>query len=234
MSRGQIVVVPDAAALADEVSARIERAANETPPDSRFRIALSGGHTPRPTYERLAEREPPWSRFEIYFGDERLVPADDPASNFHMARDALISRAPLSDDQVHRIPGELGPDDAAAAAAADLGGSASSPPRLDMILLGMGPDGHTASLFPGAPELDVADRTTVPVHRPEMPQPWRVSMTYPVINAADRVVFLVSGADKAEPLARAVSGDRALPSGRVDPAQGELVWVVTEDAARLL
>ncbi len=234
MSDPRIVVVPDAAALADEVSGRIERAASEVPPDARFRLALSGGHTPRATYERLARRDAPWSRFELYFGDERLVPQDDPASNFHMAREALIERSPLAERQVHRIPGELPPEEAAAAAAADLGGSAASPPCLDMILLGMGPDGHTASLFPGAPELDVTDRITVPVHRPEMPQPWRVSITYPVINAADRVVFLVSGADKAETLARAVNGDRDLPSGRVDPVRGELTWVVTEDAARLL
>ena len=110
MSDPRIVVVPDAAALADEVSGRIERAASEVPPDARFRLALSGGHTPRATYERLARRDAPWSRFELYFGDERLVPPDDPASNFHMAREALIERSPLAERQVHRIPGELPPE----------------------------------------------------------------------------------------------------------------------------
>ncbi len=235
MSEPIIVRVADAAALADEAAARIENVALDEPGDRSIGIALSGGRTPKAAYQHLAARCPPWRRLEFFFGDERAVPPDDPASNFLMAWEAFLSRVPLSPDQVHRIRGELPPEEAARAAARDLAESVSgNPPRLDLVVLGMGPDGHTASLFPGAPELEETVRTMVPVHRPELPQPWRVSMTLPVLNAAARVMFLVAGEDKADVAARAVAGDVELPAGRVRPSDGELTWVIAEDAARLL
>jgi 6-phosphogluconolactonase len=235
MSEPRVVVVPDMAALADEAAARVERVLLDTPSGRRASIALAGGSTPRAAYQHLAARCPPWARADFFFGDERMVPPDAEGSNFKMADDALLHRLPLGDDQVHRIRGELAPEDAAARAEADLRASVPGDPvpSLDLILLGMGPDGHTASLFPGALELDVTDRLMVPVHRPDMPQPWRVSMTLPVLNAGKRVLVVVGGPEKASMVPRAVARDPSIPAGRLDPA-GEFTWLLTEDAAAQL
>jgi 6-phosphogluconolactonase len=183
----------------------------------------------------LAARCPPWARVDFFFGDERIVPPDAEGSNYKMANDALLHRLPLQDDQVHRILGELSPEEAAERAEADLRASVPGDPlpQLDLILLGMGPDGHTASLFPGAPELDETERLMVPVHRPEMPQPWRVSMTMPVLNAGRQVIVVAGGEEKAAMVPRAIGRDRSIPAGRLDPA-GEFTWVLTEDAAAQL
>jgi 6-phosphogluconolactonase len=231
----EIVVVPDLAALADEAAARVEQVALRTPTGERATIALAGGSTPKAAYQQLAGRCPPWSRVEFFFGDERCVPPDDEGSNYGMAREALLDRIPLRPSQVHRVLGELPPEEAARRAEEDLRASVSgSPfPVFDMVLLGMGPDGHTASLFPGAPELDEARRLMVPVHRPDLPQPWRVSMTLPVINAARRILMVVGNPEKAEMVRRAVAGDPSIPAGRLSPA-GTLTWLVTEDAAAQL
>ena len=230
-----VVVVPDMAALADETAARVERVLLETPIGERASIALSGGSTPRAAYQHLAARCPPWARVDFFFGDERIVPPDADGSNYRMAREALLDRIPLDDDQVHRIEGELSPEEAAARAEADLRASVAGEPvpQLDLILLGMGPDGHTASLFPGAPELEETERLMVPVHRPEMPQPWRVSLTVPVLNAGRRVLVIVGGAEKAPMVPRAIEGDPSIPAGRLDPA-GEFTWILTQDAAAQL
>lgn len=228
----EIVVVPDLPALADEAAARIERVALDTPPGEQATIALAGGGTPRAAYQQLAGRCPPWGRVEFFFGDERCVPPDDEGSNYGMAREALLDRIPLRASQVHRVPGELPPEEAARRAEEDLRASVPGAPYpvFDMVLLGMGPDGHTASLFPGAPELDEMRRLMVPVHRPDLPQPWRVSITMPVINAARRVLVMVGNPEKAAMVRRAIAGDPAIPAGRLRPA-GRLTWLVTEDAA---
>jgi 6-phosphogluconolactonase len=235
MSEAQVIVVPDMAALADEAAARVERVLLETPVGERASIALSGGSTPRAAYQHLAARCPPWARADFFFGDERIVPPDADGSNYKMANDALLDRLPLQEDQVHRIPGELPPDEAADRAEADLRACVPGDPvpQVDLILLGMGPDGHTASLFPGAPELEETRRLMVPVHRPEMPQPWRVSMTMPVLNAGKRVLVLVGGAEKAPMVKRALAHDPSIPAGRLDPA-GQYSWILTEDAAAQL
>jgi 6-phosphogluconolactonase len=232
MSAPDVVVVRDLSALADQGAARIERVALDTPADRTATIALAGGSTPRAAYQQLAARCPPWRRIAFFFGDERCVPPDAEGSNYGMAREALLDRIPVMPGQVHRIPGELDPEEAARRAADDLRAAVPGDPWpvFDLIVLGMGPDGHTASLFPGSAELEVADRLMVPVHRPEMPQPWRVSMTMPVLNAARRVLFLVGGAQKAPMVRRALDGDPAVPAGRVRP-DGELTWLITEDAA---
>ena len=228
----EIVVVPDLPALADEAAARIERVALDTPPGEQATIALAGGGTPRAAYQQLAGRCPPWGRVEFFFGDERCVPPDDEGSNYGMAREALLDRIPLRASQVHRVPGELPPEEAARRAEEDLRASVPGAPYpvFDMVLLGMGPDGHTASLFPGAPELDEMRRLMVPVHRPDLPQPWRVSITMPVINAARRVLMMGGNPEKAAMVRRAIAGDPAIPAGRLRPA-GRLTWLVTEDAA---
>lgn len=227
----QVVVVDDLAGLADEAAARIERLVLEAPAGGRATIALAGGSTPRATYQHLAARCPPWGRVEFFFGDERCVPPDDEGSNYRMAREALLDRIPLRPEQVHRIPGELPPEEAAAEAERELRAAVPGDPVpvLDLVLLGMGPDGHTASLFPGGPELE-SGRLMLPVHRPELPQPWRVSMTLRVINAARRVLMVVGDAAKAPVVPRAVAGDPELPAGRVKP-QGELTWLLTRAAA---
>jgi len=228
----EIVIVADLPALADEAAARIERVALDAPPQGRATIALAGGATPRAAYQQLAGRCPPWGRVEFFFGDERCVPPDAEGSNYGMAREALLDRIPLRASQVHRVLGELEPEEAARRAEEDLRASvAGTPwPVFDLVLLGMGPDGHTASLFPGAPELEETERLMVPVHRPEMPQPWRVSMTMPVINAARQVLVVVGGTQKAPMVRRAIAGDTSIPAGRLRPA-GRLTWLVTEDAA---
>lgn len=235
MSQPNVDVLVDGAALADAAAAHVEGILLGATDDAPARIALSGGHTPRATYQRLAARPAPWRRVEFFFGDERCVPPDDDGSNYLMAHEALFSRVPLSPDQIHRIPGELKPKEAAFAAEEDLRSAfgGQEPPVFDLIMLGLGPEGHTASLFPDAPELEITDRTMVPVHRPDLPQPWRVSMTLPVLNAAKHVMFLVDGEEKAPIVARAVAGDRTLPAGRISPA-GELTWLVTESAASAL
>ena len=141
-----------------------------------------------------------------------------------MAREALLDRIPLRPEQVHRIPGELPPEEAAAEAERELRAAVPGDPVpvLDLVLLGMGPDGHTASLFPGGPELE-SDRLMVPVHRPELPQPWRVSMTLRVINAARRVLMVVGDAAKAPVVPRAVAGDPELPGGaRQAPGRADM------------
>ena len=231
----EIIVVPDLAALADEAAARIERVALNTPAGERSTIALAGGGTPKAAYQQLAGRCPPWGRVEFFFGDERCVPPDHEGSNYGMAREALLDRIPLRPSQVHRVLGELEPEEAARRADEDLRASVPGAPYpvFDLVLLGMGPDGHTASLFPDAPELEETRRLMVPVHRPDLPQPWRVSMTLPVINAARRVLMVVGNAEKAGMVRRAIAGDPSIPAGRLRPA-GRLTWLVTEDAATQL
>jgi 6-phosphogluconolactonase len=235
MTDPRVVVVKDMAALADEAGAHVERVLLGTPVGERASIALSGGSTPRAAYQHLAARCPPWARADFFFGDERIVPPEAEGSNFRMADDALLHRLPLDPDQIHRIRGELPPDEAAALAEEDLRASVPGDPypRLDLILLGMGPDGHTASLFPGAPELEESERLMIPVHRPEMPQPWRVSMTLPVLNAGRRVLVVVGGAEKAAMVSRAIGRDPGIPAGRLDP-EGGFTWLLTEDAAAQL
>jgi 6-phosphogluconolactonase len=233
MSTPTIIVVPDLHALADRSAALIESVALDTPSARRCTIALAGGGTPRATYQHLAGRCPPWGRVDFYFGDERCVPPDAEGSNYGMANEALLERIPLRPEQVHRVLGELPPEEAAARAEEDLRTSVPGAPWpvIDLVLLGMGPDGHTASLFPGSAEVEVTDRLMVPVHRPEMPQPWRVSMTLPVLNAARHVMMVVGGSAKAPMVRRAIDGDPSIPAGRVSPTDGTMTWILTEDAA---
>ena len=232
-ARPELIVLPDADALADEAARRIEAVAVGARPDGPATVALAGGSTPKVAYRHLSARPVPWARLRLFYGDERCVPPDDPGSNHRMVCEEWLDRVPLPPGNVHRIPGELEPEEAARRAEGDLRRSfgTAGVPRLDLVILGIGADGHTASLFPGGPELEVADRLMVPVHRPGLPQPWRVSMTLPVLNAARRVLFLAADGAKADVVARAVAGDPAIPAGRVRPADGTLTWMLTEAAA---
>lgn len=203
----------------------------------RFAISLSGGSTPRRLYQLLAEppfsQTMPWDRIHWFWGDERFVPPDHPDSNYRMAREALLSRAPIPIANIHAV--ETGGDPAAAARAYEktlksyYGAEALDParPLFDIELLGLGPDGHTASLFPATKVLEERQRWVAEVvgAKPEV----RITLTYPALESSRHTAFLVAGADKREPLSRVLAGDRELPSGRVRPA-GELVWFVDEQA----
>jgi len=210
----------------------------------RFTVALAGGATPRATYERLA-RPPlselmPWGRTLVFFGDERGVPPDHRDSNYRMAYQALLSKVSIPPRQVFRIPGD-GPDpetvatDYARTLAEALQVRRGEAPRLDLVLLGVGIDGHTASLFPGSPVLKEVFRTVAAVHAAAAEIPQRFTLTFPVLNAAACVIYLVSGAEKAK-VVKAAFGERAatLPAGMVCPTDGRLVWLLDRPAAALL
>jgi 6-phosphogluconolactonase len=172
-------------------------------------LVLAGGSTPKRAYELLAERRLPWGRITALFGDERCVAPDDPESNYLMAKRSLLDR--VHPGSVHRMPGELGAEEAAARYGPILAGL--SP--LDLVLLGMGPDGHTASLFPGHAALQAGGHA-VAVHGAPKPPPDRVSLTLGALRAARRVVVLATGADKADALARALRGE--VPAGMIQDA----------------
>ncbi len=194
-------------------------------------LALSGGHTPRPVYEALAAAPSAgavdWGRVEVFFADERGVPPAHPDSNYRMAAEALLDRVPLVGTRVHRMAAERGDRDAAAREYERL-----LPAALDLLLLGMGPDGHTASLFPLAPALRERDRRVVPSEAPFPPAP-RLTVTPPVIARARRVAVLVAGAEKAAVLARALAGPLAPRELPVQLA-ADGCWFLDEAAAAAL
>jgi 6-phosphogluconolactonase len=164
-------------------------------------IVLTGGSTPGAAYRRAAELEPDWSRVELWWGDERCVPPDDERSNYRLARETLLDGLAAQPHIVHRIRGEAPPEDAAAELDAALAGI-----ELDFLLLGLGPDGHMASLFPGSPQVEVTDRRATDGPPGLEPFVHRITFTVPVIQSARRIVFLVSGEGKAEAVQRAFAG----------------------------
>ena len=197
----------------------------------RCALALAGGATPRPVYERmavspLAERVQ-WDHVAIYFGDERCVPPDDPASTYRMAHEVLLQHVPIPSASVHRMEGERADREAAAQDYERL-----LPARLDLLLLGMGADGHTASLFPRSPALAERARRVVAVNRPPPSQP-RLTITPPVIHAAEAVIVLVTGAEKAVTVARALEGAYAPEELPIQIALGG-TWFIDDAAARAL
>jgi 6-phosphogluconolactonase len=237
-SRPRIDVSSDFEALAHRVAQWIVDLANAKP--ERFAIALSGGSTPKRLYQLLAAtplREAmPWDRVHLFLGDDRFVAWDDANSNFGMAREAMIVHVPIPAANVHGIAFEGTAAEAAAKYEALLKGFYGSDsldparPLFDVVLLGMGPDGHTASLFPGKPALDVKDRWVTDVPVPGLnPMVPRVTLTYPALHSARSTAFVAAGADKTAMMRRALAGDRELPSARVSPV-GELVWFVDRAA----
>jgi 6-phosphogluconolactonase len=244
--RGDVRVVADAASLFRASAEEFASAAGASIKESgSFSVALSGGSTPRGMFALLAADEfrgrVQWDRVFFFWGDERHVPPDHPDSNFRMAREALLSHLSLRDDQVFRIPAE-NPDAAAAAYEYEvtIRRFFSLPdgqfPRFDLVLLGMGPDGHTASLFPGTKALLEQARLVV--------SNWvgkfntnRITLTAPAINAAARVVFLIGGEDKAPALKAVLEGPlepSQLPSQLIRPRNGSLLWLCDRNAAQLL
>ncbi|MGH9470412.1 MAG: 6-phosphogluconolactonase [Terriglobia bacterium] len=230
--------------LSREAAVQFSRAAREdAQARGLFSTALSGGHTPKRFYEFLATPEflsvVPWERVQMFQVDERCVPPDDPHSNYRMIYESLLSRIPGGN--FHRMAAEQPDREAAAAAYAEdlrktLPSAPDEWPRLDLALLGMGPDGHTASLFPGTAALNERRRAVCPNWVEKLGM-WRLTLTLPVLNAAARVIFLVAGEDKAHVLADVLrpSGPAPqLPAQLVEPAEKPAEWYLDEAAARLL
>jgi len=199
---------------------------------SCFVVALAGGSTPRVTYELLPTRQfahrVNWALVHVFWGDERTVPPDHADSNYRMARESLLDKVSIPAANVHRILGELPPQQAAAIYERELLEVLGGDGRFDLVLLGMGEDGHTASLFPGTSALEEAVAPVVPVYVAKLCS-WRVTLTLPLLNAARHVMFLVSGAGKAEALARVRAGER-LPAALIQPRSGQLLWLVDREA----
>ena len=243
-SEPTVTVLKDPDELA-EAAARlvVDAAAKAVAARGNFRIALAGGETPRATYARLAK--PPfsdrvdWGRTWVFFGDERAVAPEHPDSNYGMAHATLLSKVPVPAAQIRRIRAEADDPEVAAveyakALAETFGTRRGELPRFDLVLLGLGVDGHTASLFPGSPVLKEIFRTVAAVHAAAAAIPQRLTLTLPVLNAAGRVVFLVAGAEKAK-VVKAVLAERAmLPAAMIRPDDGELVWLLDRAAASLL
>jgi 6-phosphogluconolactonase len=253
-----VQVYPDATTLTHAAAEHfVARAAEAVTARGRFTVALSGGSTPRSTYTLLASadnadrsgRQHPrefaprvdWPRVHVFWGDERCVPPDHPDSNYRTAHEALLRHVPIPAGNVHRIHGELDPAQAAReyerALLTVFGASpGGSPPRFDLVLLGMGSDGHTASLFPGTAAIHERERWVVAHYVPKL-SAWRVTLTPAVINAAAQVTFLVAGAGKAKRLRQVLVGPHQpdiLPAQIVSPTGGRALWLADAAAASRL
>jgi 6-phosphogluconolactonase len=238
-----VQIFEDASALADAAARAVVDAAREAvAARGRFTVALAGGATPSATYMRLAQsphvEAMPWSRTFVFFGDERCVAPDHPESNYRMAQETLLGKVSVPSAQVFPIATADADTEAAATAYAKklaevFGTRRGGLPRFDLVLLGMGLDGHTASLFPGSPVLKEVFRTVAAVHAAAAAIPQRLTLTFPVLNAAGRVVFLVSGAEKAKAVKAVLRDGAALPAAMVRP-DGALVWMLDRAAAGLL
>lgn len=194
-----------------------------------FRIALSGGNTPRPVYGELARCNLPWDQIRVTFGDERCVPPDDAQSNYRMARESLFAPANVPDQSVLRMRGEIEPAQAADEYQERLDQMAEQRGetiyRHDLILLGIGDDGHTASLFPGTAALDETERRVAANFVPKFQQ-WRLTFTYRLINAARQICFLVNATKNAELIERVIEGEQEYPAARVAPTEGRVAWIL--------
>jgi len=240
-------VEPDPAALARRAAYHlVEMVSEADEANGRARIAISGGSTPKAAFQLLADpNEPfrkrvPWEDLEVFWVDERTVPPDHPDSNFRMTKEALLDHVPLQPQQVHRMEGELDPEAAAARYESELRNTfrleGAEIPRFDLISLGMGDDGHTASLFPRTAAIHEMGRL---VTANEVPQhnTWRITLTWPVINQARSVFFMIAGGDKAERVHEVFMGPRdpeRLPSQLIWPSGGILTLFLDKAAAALL
>ncbi len=225
----EIRVFPDIASLVNSLANSIERWVDEAVAARGVaHVVLAGGSTPEALHEHLATRALPWSSIEFYFGDERCVPADDEDSNFRAAQESLLSKVPIRQEQIHRMRGEEG-------AEAVPQYQSEMPARFDVTLLGMGEDGHTASLFPNASSLDSPEHVIYIDDSPK-PPPERVTLGLRAINASRHVAFMVTGLGKAPALAE-VLADRdtnPLPAARVQPDDGTLTFFIDKSAQSAL
>ena len=200
---------------------------------NEFRIALSGGNTPRPVYTRLAEvaHDLSWELVRITFGDERCVPPDNPQSNFRMARETLFASTGVPEASILRMRGEIDPQIAASEYEDDLDVLAAQRGEQiyqhDLILLGLGDDGHTASLFPTTAGLEEMQRKVIANFVPKL-NSWRLTFTFPLINHARQICFLVGAAKKTDLIERVLDGDPQLPASRIKPVGGDVTWLIGE------
>lgn len=219
--------------VADAAALILEQARKAVTEHSEFRIALSGGNTPAPIYARVAMEayDFPWQSVLFTFGDERCVPPDDPQSNFRMARQNLFVPAAVPGKSIMRMRGEIDPQIAAQDYERQLDAIATSRGepiyQHDLILLGLGDDGHTASLFPETAALDEMARRVVANFVPKL-NAWRLTFTFPLINHARHVLFLVGASKHPELIERVLARDRQFPAARVNPVAGEVTWMIEE------
>lgn len=228
-------IMPDSASLIEVATAQFVSVARAAiAKRGVFHVALAGGSTPKSLYQKLATspylEQIDWSRVHLFFGDERCVPPSHDDSNFKMAREAMIDHLPIPQQNVHRMPTELGDAADVATRYAETMVTILQGETLDLVLLGLGPDGHIASLFPGTAALDVADTLTTSLYVKKFDS-WRVTMTYPTINAAKQVIVFIGGEAKA-PIVSDITTDAVagLPVQRLAP-QGEYYWFMDKAAA---
>lgn len=242
MSNPEIIVCPDAAELNRRAAERFVALANEASTISgRFAVALSGGSTPKALYALLAlpgfADRTPWSKVHLFWGDERCVPPDHPDSNYRMVRESLLSKISIPSENVHRMAGEKEPKLAAAEYENELKTffqlSEGEAPRFDLILLGLGEDGHTASLFPGSAALNETQRLVATTYVPKL-NAHRLTLTLPVLNESAQIYFLVAGKSKATIVKELLGTHPTIakfPAQRIQPVDGALTWFITRDAA---
>ena len=237
----QIAIYPDIDTLSQEAAQYIVRLANQSiVTHGRFTIALSGGSTPKKLYGLLGS-EPfrsqiDWAQVEIFWGDERCVSPDDPESNYAMAQQVLLSKIPIPNNRIHRMPADQSDREAASQAYTEemrRTFGTDGIPAFDLIQLGMGPEGHTASLFPHQPSIHEQQRLVMPVSVPK-PPPDRLTFTPPLLNAAHNILFLVTGSEKSDAIHTVLEGDYnpdEYPAQIVQPEHGEVVWILDKEAA---
>jgi 6-phosphogluconolactonase len=242
MTKRQIIICRDVEDLRERTAQQFVRLARHAIEASgRFTVALSGGTTPRTLYARLAApdvaQQIDWSRIHLFWGDERCVDPDHSDSNYRMVRESLLAHISIPPENVHRMAGEKNPQTAVAEYEAELrrviqltGGAL---PRFDLIFLGLGEDGHTASLFPSSDALNDAEHLVAPVYVERL-KGHRLTLTLPVLNEGAEVVFLIAGSSKAEIVKKLLSEHTnvaSYPAARVQPRNGNLTWMITADAA---
>lgn len=235
----EIIIVTDAEALAHRAAEQFASLAREAVDSrGRFSVTLSGGSTPGQLYARLAEDpfrgQIPWEHIHLFWGDERCVPPGDAGSNYRMAEEILISQVPIPPENVHRLRGELAPQVAALTYERELQDFFCGPrPRFDLVLLGLGEDGHTASLFPSSPLLAEKERLVAPATAFYQDRPSeRVTLTLPAINSGRQILFLVAGSAKAAMVKAVLEGpEDQYPAQWVQPTAGQLSWLVDAAAA---
>lgn len=246
MRTPEILVLSDAAAVAAEAAERFTAICARTAASrGACAVALSGGETPKALYALLTD-EPyrgrvPWERLQVFWGDERCVPPDDPRSNYRVAHEMLLSKVPVPVDRVHRMPADTADHKTAAAAYAEtlravLPRTADGWPRLDLVLLGLGDNAHTASLFPRGEALRERERAVV-AEFVEDAGMWRMTLTVPVLTHAAEIVFLVAGAGKAEAVRAVIEGPADpvdVPAALIRPVDGRLTWLLDAAAASRL
>ena len=239
----EALIYADAAELAREAARRFaELAVAFTNNAGRFTVALSGGSTPKAMFQILSEKpfvdSLPWRSIHFFWGDERCVPPDHTESNYRTANETLLSKVPVPRENIFRIPAEDEDHERAAAVYSETLQKffAEEQPGFDLVFLGMGADGHTASLFPGTTALCAGGGVAAANYVDKL-QSWRITLTADAINRARNIIFLVAGADKAPALKEVIQGPRnpkQYPSQLIKPSHGELLWMVDEAAAKLL